>query len=136
MSSAPHQTASICAQVVFCGEVLNANRMQSTLVDLYEEQLNSAGFIVGHLLQRSRHTGAMDPVTALRQIAYYKDRSRKDPKRGMAYRKAADIIEAPAHAARDLHPPANSWQSLPGIRPKTPKVLAQAWPGREPGPLV
>ena len=26
----------------------------------------------------------MDPVTALRQIAYYKDRSRHDPKRVMA----------------------------------------------------
>ena len=43
MSSAACQTASMSAQVVFCGEVLNANRMYSTLVDLYEAQLNSAG---------------------------------------------------------------------------------------------
>ena len=31
----------------------------------------------------------MDPVAALRQIAYYKDRSRHDPRRVMAYRNAA-----------------------------------------------
>src|SRR6201996_5559260 len=136
MSSAACHTASICAQVVFCGEVLNANRMQSTLVDLYEEQLNSAGFIVGHLLQRSRHTGAMDPVTALRQIAYYKDRSRQDPKRVMAYRRAADVIEGLDDAARERHGQAKSWQSLPGIGPKTAKVIAQAWAGREPDALV
>ena len=36
----------------------------------------------------------MDPVTALRQIAYYKDRAREDPRRVMAYRNAADVVEA------------------------------------------
>jgi helix-hairpin-helix protein len=35
----------------------------------------------------------MDPVAALRQIAYYKDRAREDPRRVMAYRNAADIVE-------------------------------------------
>ena len=35
----------------------------------------------------------MDPVIALRQIAYYKDRAREDPRRVMAYRNAADIVE-------------------------------------------
>src|SRR6201993_4160174 len=78
----------------------------------------------------------MDPVTALRQIAYYKDRSRQDPKRVMAYRKAADIIEGLDDAARERHGQANSWQSLPGIGPKTAKVIAQAWSGREPDVLV
>ena len=38
------------------------------------------------------HTGAMDPVVALRQIAYYKDRAREDSRRVMAYRNAADIV--------------------------------------------
>ena len=42
----------------------------------------------------SRHTGGMDPVVALRQIAYYKDRAREDSRRVMAYRNAADIVEA------------------------------------------
>ena len=50
----------------------------------------------------------MDPVAALRQIAYYKDRSRHDPRRVMAYRNAADIIEGldeadRGHAVADDH---------------------------------
>jgi len=78
----------------------------------------------------------MDPVTALRQIAYYKDRARDDPRRVMAYRKAADVIEALDDDERERHGQADSWQSLPGIGPKTAKVIAQAWSGREPDVLV
>ena len=78
----------------------------------------------------------MDPVAALRQIAYYKDRSRQDPRRVMAYRNAADIIEALDDATRERHGQANSWQTLPGIGPKTAKVIDQAWSGREPDLLV
>ena len=78
----------------------------------------------------------MDPVIALRQIAYYKDRAREDPRRVMAYRNAADIVEALDDAERERHGTANSWQSLPGIGPKTAKVIAQAWSGREPDALV
>ncbi|MGH3958681.1 PHP domain-containing protein [Mycobacterium sp.] len=78
----------------------------------------------------------MDPVTALRQIAYYKDRARADPRRVMAYRNAADIVEALDEAERTRHGEANSWQSLPGIGPKTAKVIDQAWSGREPEALV
>src|ERR1700742_3060309 len=36
MSSAACQTASICAQVVFWGEVLNANRMSPTVVQVLQ----------------------------------------------------------------------------------------------------
>ncbi|MGV0792047.1 PHP domain-containing protein [Mycolicibacterium sp. XJ1819] len=78
----------------------------------------------------------MDPVAALRQIAYYKDRAREDPRRVMAYRNAADTVEALAQAERERHGATNSWQSLPGIGPKTAKVIAQAWAGREPEALV
>jgi putative hydrolase len=78
----------------------------------------------------------MDPVVALRQIAYYKDRAREDSRRVMAYRNAADIVEELSDADRDRHGAANSWQSLPGIGPKTAKVIAQAWAGREPDALV
>ena len=77
-------------------------------------------------------TGVMDPVAALREIAYYKDRAREDPRRVMAYRKAADIVEALDDTARDRHGRAGSWQSLPGIGPKTAKVIAQAWAGQVP----
>jgi len=78
----------------------------------------------------------MDPVAALREIAYYKDRAREDARRVMAYRKAADIVAALDEQARDRHGRADSWQSLPGIGPKTAKVIAQAWSGREPDALV
>src|ERR1700722_565153 len=78
----------------------------------------------------------MDPVIALRQIAYYKDRAREDPRRVMAYRNAADIVEGLTESERDRHGAANSWQSLPGIGPKTAKVIAQAFAGREPDALV
>lgn len=78
----------------------------------------------------------MDPVVALRQIAYYKDRAREDPRRVMAYRNAADVVEALSEAERDRHGMANSWQSLPRIGPKTAKVIAQAWAGREPDVLT
>ncbi|OHU93359.1 PHP domain-containing protein [Mycobacterium talmoniae] len=78
----------------------------------------------------------MDPVSALRQIAYYKDRAREDSRRVMAYRRAADVVEALDPAERDRHGRANSWQSLPGIGPKTAAVIAQAWSGREPDVLV
>src|ERR1700744_6393824 len=78
----------------------------------------------------------MDPVTALRQIAYYKDRAREDSRRVMAYRNAADIVERLDEAEREQHGRANSWQSLAGIGPKTAKVIAQAWSGHEPDVLV
>ena len=78
----------------------------------------------------------MDPVAALREIAYYKDRAREDSRRVMAYRKAADIVEALDEAARDRHGRDGSWQSLPGIGPKTAKVIAQALAGQIPDALA
>jgi putative hydrolase len=78
----------------------------------------------------------MDPVTALREIAFYKDRAREDPRRVMAYRNAADVVEALDDEERERHGQTNSWQSLPGIGPKTAKVIAQAWSGREPDALI
>jgi putative hydrolase len=78
----------------------------------------------------------MDPVAALREIAYYKDRAREEPRRVMAYRNAADIIEALDDDERDRLGTANSWQSLPGIGPKTAAVIAQAWSGVVPDVLV
>ena len=78
----------------------------------------------------------MDPVAALREIAYYKDRAREDSRRVMAYRKAADIVEALDEAARDRYGGAGNWQSLPGVGPKTAKAIAQAWAGQVPDTLA
>ncbi|WP_282779119.1 PHP domain-containing protein [Nocardia sp. CC201C] len=78
----------------------------------------------------------MDPVVALRQIAYWKDRAREDTRRVMAYRRAADIVERLDAAQREVLGRTNAWQSLPGIGPKTAAVIAQAWSGREPDALI
>src|ERR1700724_1003987 len=56
--------------------------------------------------------------------------------RVIAYRNAAATVEALDDAQRERHGQANSWQSLPGIGPKTAKVIAQAWSGREPDVLA
>ena len=125
MSSAACQIGSISAQVVFCGEVLKANRT-----------LLSVDPVVWMLLVSAGHTGSMDPVTALRQIAFYKDRAREESRRVMAYRNAADSSRRSTTPQREKHGKANSWQTLPGIGPKTAKVIAQAWAGREPDTLV
>lgn len=42
----------------------------------------------------------MDPVAALREIAFYKDRAREESRRVMAYRKAADVVEALTESPR------------------------------------
>jgi putative hydrolase len=78
----------------------------------------------------------MDPVAALRQVAYYKDRARESPRRVMAYRNAADVVEALDEAEQQQHGRANSWQLLSGIGPKTAAVIAQAWSGHEPDILT
>lgn len=79
---------------------------------------------------------APDPVAALRRIAYYKDRAREDSRRVMAYRNAADIVEALSDAQREGLGRVNAWQSLPGIGPKTAAVIAEVWAGREPRVLT
>lgn len=78
----------------------------------------------------------MDPVSALRQVAFYKDRAGDDVRRVMAYRRAADIIAALDDVTRDRLGQSENWRSLPGIGPKTATVIAQSWSGREPDVLV
>ncbi|MEV0462897.1 PHP domain-containing protein [Nocardia tengchongensis] len=78
----------------------------------------------------------MDPVVALRMIAFFKDRAREDSRRVMAYRNAADIVEALDDEQRERLGRTGDWQSLAGVGPKTAAVIAQAWAGREPDTLV
>lgn len=78
----------------------------------------------------------MDPVDALREIAFYKDRAREESRRVMAYRKAADVVEALSPEQREKLGRTNGWQQLTGVGPKTAAVIAQAWAGREPDALV
>jgi len=78
----------------------------------------------------------MDPVAALREIAFYKDRAREESRRVMAYRKAADVVEALTPEQREKLGRTNGWQTLAGVGPKTAAVIAQAWAGREPDALI
>ena len=78
----------------------------------------------------------MDPVVALREIAYWLERSRAETHRVKAYRRAAEIVEGLTESQRELHAAANSWTNLPGVGPKTGAVIAQAVAGGEPAYLA
>lgn len=89
---------------------------------------------MGTVTQRaeiSQYEG-MDPVVALREIAFWLERSRAETHRVKAYRKAADIVEALPDSQRAAHARDNSWTTLAGIGPKTGKVITQAVAGGEP----
>ncbi|UPK73748.1 PHP domain-containing protein [Nocardioidaceae bacterium SCSIO 66511] len=78
----------------------------------------------------------MDPVDALREIAFWMERSRAETRRVQAYRKAADIVEGLTAAEREQHAKARSWTRLSGIGPSTAKAISQAVAGEEPTKLV
>lgn len=72
----------------------------------------------------------MDPVSALREIAYYKELAREESRRVMAYRKAAEIIAGLSPQERERHGANKTWKSLTGLGPKTATVAAEAWAER------
>lgn len=77
----------------------------------------------------------MDPVSALREIAYYKELAREESRRVMAYRKAAEIIAGLSPQERERHGANKTWKSLTGLGPKTATVAAEAWAGKVPATL-
>ncbi|MEU9806695.1 PHP domain-containing protein [Mycobacterium sp. NPDC050853] len=77
----------------------------------------------------------MDPVAALREIAYYKELGREESRRVMAYRKAADVIAALTPDERERHGANKTWKGLTGLGPKTATVAAEAWAGKVPATL-
>ncbi|HCX85475.1 MAG TPA: PHP domain-containing protein [Micrococcales bacterium] len=80
---------------------------------------------------------APDPVAALREIAFWRERARVDSHRVMAYRNAADAVEGlPAQRREALGTSAAAWQRLSGIGSSTATAITQALAGTVPTALV
>lgn len=78
----------------------------------------------------------VDPVAALREVAFWRERRRDESRRVEAYRKAADALAS--LDVDDLHllQESNAWQSIPGVGPSTAAVIREAMSGRVPSSLV
>lgn len=71
----------------------------------------------------------MDPVLALREIAFWLERSRAQTHRVKAYRHAADVVAELSDDQRAERQRTDSWTELSGIGPKTAAVIRASHDG-------
>lgn len=85
---------------------------------------------------RVSETGSLTPISALREVAFWLERSRADTYRVRAYRKAADALEQLSDDDRAVLAEADAWTSVPGLGAKTATIARAAAAGQVPPQLA
>ena len=79
---------------------------------------------------------SLDPVAALREIAYRMERVLAEPYRVKAFRAAADVVASLTPDEFEARATAGTWKELSGLGETTATVVAQAVAGRVPDRLA
>ncbi len=75
------------------------------------------------------HNGGVDPVDALREVAFWLEREHADTYRVQAYRRAAEVLAEVSDPKREVLRKTDSWTDLPGVGKKTATVIRESFDG-------